>query len=149
MCSSDLDLAALARIREKQEILANRIIREFEGSEIQVLNGRYGPYITDGAKNGKIPKDREPSSLSLAECQEILANAPDKPARGRFGAKKAPAKKAAAKKSVSKAAGDKPPAKKAAAKKSASKKTAVKKAPAKKAAAKKSASKAVAKEASA
>src|SRR5690606_9944530 len=55
---------ALARIREKQELIANRIIREFEGSEIQILNGRYGPYITDGAKNGKIPKDREPSSLS-------------------------------------------------------------------------------------
>ena len=136
---------ALARIREKQEILANRIIREFEGTDIQVLNGRYGPYITDGAKNGKIPKDREPSSLSLEECVEILANAPDKPARGRFGAKKGPAKKAATKK----APAEKTAAKKAPAKKAASKKTAAKKAPAKKAAAKKAVRKSAASKASA
>ena len=126
---------ALARIREKQEIIANRIIREFEGSEIQILNGRYGPYITDGAKNGKIPKDREPASLSLAECQEILANAPARPARGRFGAKKTAAKKAPAKKTAE----GKAPAKKAA------KKTATKKSPAKKAAKKTTAKKAAAK----
>jgi DNA topoisomerase-1 len=129
---------ALARIREKQELIANRIIREFDGSGIQILNGRYGPYITDGAKNGKIPKDREPSSLSLAECQEILANAPARPARGRFGAKKTAAKKAPA----TKAAAAKTPAKKAvkkAAAKKASAKKAAKKATAKKAAAKKSA----------
>ncbi|MCK7595068.1 DNA topoisomerase I [Pseudomarimonas salicorniae] len=129
---------ALARIREKQEILANRIIREFEGSDIQVLNGRYGPYITDGAKNGKIPKDREPSSLSLEECQEILANAPAKPARGRFGAKKTAAKKAPAKKAAEAKAPAKKAAKKAPAKK-ATKKATAKKAPAKKSAAKKSA----------
>jgi DNA topoisomerase-1 len=41
-----------------------------------VLNGRYGPYITDGKKNGKIPKDREPASLTLEECQAIIAAAP-------------------------------------------------------------------------
>jgi DNA topoisomerase I len=155
---------ALARVREKQELIANRIIRQFEGSEVQVLNGRYGAYITDGEKNGKIPKDREPSSLSLAECLEILETAPSKPARGRFGAarKGAPAKKAsnkgvgstaaAAKKAAaSKAAADKPaavkkaPAKKAAAKKAPAKKAvkkAVKKAAAKKAPARKLAAKA-------
>ncbi len=51
---------ALEIIREKQQVEANRIIREFPEAGIQVLNGRYGPYITDGKKNGKIPKDREP-----------------------------------------------------------------------------------------
>ena len=34
-----------------------------------MLNGRYGPYITDKKRNAKIPKDRDPKSLTLAECQ--------------------------------------------------------------------------------
>jgi len=72
---------ALEIIREKREIEANRIIREFPESGIQVLNGRYGPYITDGAKNGKIPKDRDPKSLTLDECKALLAAAPAKGAR--------------------------------------------------------------------
>ena len=72
---------ALELIREKQQAEANRIIREFPESGVQVLNGRYGPYITDGSKNGKIPKDRDPKSLTLEECKAILAAAPAKAAR--------------------------------------------------------------------
>jgi coproporphyrinogen III oxidase len=34
-----------------------------------VLNGRYGPYITDKQRNAKIPKDKDPKSLTLEECQ--------------------------------------------------------------------------------
>jgi DNA topoisomerase-1 len=60
-----------------------------------VLNGRYGPYITDGKKNGKIPKDRDPKSLALEECQAILAAAPER--KGRWGKKTATGKTAAAK----------------------------------------------------
>jgi DNA topoisomerase-1 len=137
---------ALFLIREKEEIAANRIIKQFEGTTVQVLNGRYGPYISDGEMNGKIPKEREPASLTLEECQALLAQG--KPVRkgGRFGrkgaAKKAPAKKvakAAAEASGTKAAA-KAPAKKAGAKKAPAKKSkAVKKPAAKKAAAKKSA----------
>ena len=56
-------------IREKMEIEANRIIREFPEAGIQVLNGRYGPYITDGKRNGKVPKDREPKSLTLEDAR--------------------------------------------------------------------------------
>ncbi|HRO28651.1 MAG TPA: type I DNA topoisomerase, partial [Luteimonas sp.] len=57
-----IDLArAVFLIEEKEEIARNRIIKEFAGSDIQVLNGRYGPYISDGKLNGKIPKDREPA----------------------------------------------------------------------------------------
>ena len=137
---------AVELIRAKEEMIANRTIKTFEGTDIQVLNGRYGPYITDGEKNGKIPKDRDPASLTQAECEALLAEG--KPVRkgGRFGkktaAKKAPAKKAAAKKTTEKAAA---PAKKTAKKatKKAAKK-ATKKAPAKKAA-KKAVKKAAAK----
>jgi DNA topoisomerase-1 len=98
---------ALQLIAEKQQFEANRTIREFAGTDVLVLNGRYGPYITDGKKNGKIPKDREPTSLTLEECQAILAAAPERKGRktGAKGdgdqvaaAKPAPKKKAAAKK---------------------------------------------------
>ncbi|MEO5561243.1 MAG: DNA topoisomerase I [Dokdonella sp.] len=133
---------ALFLIREKAEIAANRIIKDF-GNGIQVLNGRYGPYITDGEKNAKIPKDKEPSELTEAECADLIAAAPFRPKRGggRFGkgkGKNAPAKKAAAKKVVADAAAPKnAAAKKAPAKKAAKKKPAAKKAVAKKAAVKK------------
>jgi DNA topoisomerase-1 len=76
---------ALQLIHEKQQIEANRIIKEFAGSEIQVLNGRYGPYITDGRKNGKIPKERDPKSLTVEECQAIIAAAPER--KGRWAKK--------------------------------------------------------------
>lgn len=123
---------AVELVRAKVEMIANRTIKTFPGTEIQVLNGRYGPYITDGEKNGKIPKDRDPASLTQAECEALLAEG--KPVRkgGRFGkkvaAKKAPAKKAAAKKAAAPAEA---PAKKVAKK---AVKKAAKKAPAKKAA---------------
>ena len=103
-----------------------------------MLTGRFGPYLSDGKLNGKIPKDREPASLSLEEVQQLMAET-GKPARKGFGAKKAVAKKAAVKKapakkaaSTSAAAAKKAPAKKAA-KKAATKKTVVKKAQARKA----------------
>ena len=119
-------------MREKAELIANRTILDF-GNGIQVLNGRYGPYITDGDKNAKIPKDKEPRELTEAECVELLAAAPNRPKRGggRFG--KAKVAKAVAKEPAGKAP------KKAAAKKAPAKKAAAKKAPAKKAAAKKTA----------
>jgi len=80
---------ALELIREKQQIEANRIIREFAGSDVRVLNGRFGPYVTDGKKNGKVPKDRDPKALTLEECQAVLAAAPER--KGRWGRKAAPA----------------------------------------------------------
>jgi len=69
-------------IRLKQEADANRIIQDFPAEGIQVLNGRYGPYITDRKKNAKIPKERDPKLLTLEECRALLAAAPE---RGRFG----------------------------------------------------------------
>ena len=121
-------------LHEKAEIARNRLIASFNDGAIQVLNGRYGPYITDGTKNARIPKDRDPKTLTEAECAELLAAAPVRPARGRFGrgAKSAPTKNSAT--APAKSAAKKAPAKKAGAKKAA------KKAPAKKAVAKKAAS---------
>lgn len=55
---------------------AAREIKNFAVEGIKVLNGHYGPYITDGKKNVKIPKDTEPAKLTLAECQELLTKAP-------------------------------------------------------------------------
>jgi DNA topoisomerase-1 len=91
---------ALELIEEKKIADANRIILDFEEDGIQVLNGRYGPYITDKNKNARVPKDREPKSLTLEECKELLAAAPE---RGRRGKKKtATRKKAATKKKTKK-----------------------------------------------
>src|SRR5690606_23460950 len=73
---------AIELVRAKEEMIANRIIKAFPGTDIQVLNGRFGPYISDGVKNGKIPKDREPTSLTQAECEAWLAEG--KPVR-KFG----------------------------------------------------------------
>ncbi len=83
---------ALEVIRLKQEADANRIIADLGVDNIQVLNGRYGPYITDGKKNAKVPKDREPKSLMLEECRALLAQAPER-GKGRFqrGRRGAPA----------------------------------------------------------
>ncbi len=84
-------------IKAKQEADALRIIQDFPAEGIQVLNGRYGPYITDKKKNAKIPKDREPRSLTLEECRAMLAAAPERGGRfGRWGRGKRAQKPAAA-----------------------------------------------------
>ena len=117
---------ALELVREKKEFEANKHIKSFDGTDIEILNGRYGPYITDGNKNARVPKDREPKSLNLEECEQLLAAAPERKGRKKKAAKKkaAPKKKAAAKKKTVK-------------KKTAKKKTVKKKAAAKKKTAKK------------
>jgi DNA topoisomerase I len=78
---------ALEVIREKEIADANRLILDFPDAGIQVLNGRYGPYITDKARNAKIPKDKDPKGLTLTECQTLLAAAPERGKWGRKGAK--------------------------------------------------------------
>jgi len=117
---------AIFLIEEKEEIARNRIIKTFDGSEIQVLNGRFGPYLSDGKLNGKIPKDREPSSLTLAEAQQLLEDT-GKPVRKGFAAKKTATKKVAAKKVAAKKTVAKKTVKKAA--KKVAKKVAKKAAP--------------------
>ncbi|HYB64986.1 MAG TPA: topoisomerase C-terminal repeat-containing protein, partial [Steroidobacteraceae bacterium] len=76
---------ALEVIRLKQEADAARLIQDFPADGIQVLNGRYGPYVTDKKKNAKVPKERDPKSLTLEECKALLAAAPERGSRfGRF-----------------------------------------------------------------
>jgi DNA topoisomerase I len=96
---------ALEVIKEKEIADANRLILDFPDAGIQVLNGRYGPYITDKERNAKIPKDKEPKSLTLEECQALLAAAPVR-TFGKWGrgAKKGAAAKAKTSKAKGKAA---------------------------------------------
>jgi DNA topoisomerase-1 len=82
-------------IEEKQLADAARTIRDYGVDNIQVLNGRFGPYITDGKRNARIPKDREPASMTLEECQALLAAAPPR-GTSRFGRRKAAPAAAAA-----------------------------------------------------
>ena len=112
---------ALELIAAKKQADLDRILRTFEGTDVQILKGRWGPFITDGNKNARMPKEREPDSMTLEECLAALEAAPEK--RGR--------KKAAKKKTAKKKTGKK----KAAKKKTSKKKTAKKKAAGKKAAA--------------
>lgn len=119
--SISLDEAVLL-IEAKIQADADKIVRSFPGTDVKVLNGRWGPYITDVTTkvNAKIAKNEDPMALTLEECLARLADAPPPKKRGRAGAvKKAPAKKAAAKTAETK----KPAAKKPATKKATAKKT--------------------------
>jgi DNA topoisomerase-1 len=114
---------ALELVEEKKKADAERLILDFDDDGIQVLNGRYGPYITNKEKNARVPKDREPKSLTLEECKALLEAAP---ARGRRGKKKKVAKKSAEKKTAAKKKTKKKVKKKTTRKKAAGKKVAKK-----------------------
>jgi len=96
---------ALELIAAKEKYDAERIIKVFEDSEIQVLNGRFGPYIWNGKKRGKGQKnvtvqkvfgDKEPADLSLEECKKAIeGKIKAKKAKAKKSKKKAPAKKKA------------------------------------------------------
>jgi DNA topoisomerase-1 len=87
---------ALELYTEKLKTEAEKNISDF-GDGVKVLNGRYGPYITDGSKNAKIPKGTEPKDITHEEAKQMLADAPAAKTKGRFAKRKAPAKKAAPK----------------------------------------------------
>lgn len=71
---------ALELYAEKLKAEAEKNIADF-GDGTKVLNGRYGPYITDGTKNAKIPKDTDPKTISHEQALELLSKAPAKPGR--------------------------------------------------------------------
>ncbi len=78
---------ALELYDAKLKAEAEKNIADF-GDGIKVLNGRFGPYITDGTKNAKIPKDTDPKSISHEEAKKLLSEAPAKKARRRTTRKK-------------------------------------------------------------
>nr|MCH9765753.1 topoisomerase DNA-binding C4 zinc finger domain-containing protein [Alphaproteobacteria bacterium] len=104
---------------------AKKVIKELgehptEGGKIEVLDGRYGPYVTHNKINATVPKSSDPASLSVDEAVHLLAERAakvkaKKPAK-KATKKKAPAKKKAASKSKAKSAAKKAPTKKAKAK---------------------------------
>lgn len=84
---------AIELIQNKREAEAQKLIRTFaEEPDMQVLNGRYGPYISYKGSNYKIPKDIEPRDLNLEACFKLIKLQEEKasvsPKRGRFAAKK-------------------------------------------------------------
>ena len=83
---------ALELYAEKLKTEAAKNISDF-GDGIKVLNGRYGPYITDGKKNAKIPKDQKPEEITHEQAKQMIADAPAAKTKGRF-AKRTTATKA-------------------------------------------------------
>lgn len=66
---------AVQLIQDKRQADANKVIKTFdEEPELQVLNGRYGPYITYQKQNYKIPRKLDAASLTLDECRAIIAD---------------------------------------------------------------------------
>jgi len=69
---------AIALIEEKKQKEDKKVIADFPDSGIQVLNGRYGPYLKKGKDNFKIPKKKDPATLSEQDCLDIIAKAEKK-----------------------------------------------------------------------
>lgn len=72
---------ALELYAKKLEAEANKYIQIFDKSGIKVVNGPYGPYITDGKKNARIAKDVDPAKITEAQAKELIAKAPSKKKR--------------------------------------------------------------------
>ncbi|WP_035727327.1 type I DNA topoisomerase [Eisenibacter elegans] len=80
---------AIALIIAKRKADAEKFIKTFdENPEVQVLNGRYGPYIKMGKVNAKIPKDKEAAELTLEECLALVEESKNKPKRSSSSARK-------------------------------------------------------------
>ncbi len=67
---------AIEIVEAKEEADRQKFIKSFDEEDIQVLNGRWGPYIKQGKKNYKIPKDVDPAELTLKDCQAIISAPP-------------------------------------------------------------------------
>jgi DNA topoisomerase-1 len=74
---------AIQIINEKRNAEANKIIHSFENDSIQVINGRYGPYITYDKANYKIPKTVDASKMTLEDVKKIISNEGNKTKSGK------------------------------------------------------------------
>jgi DNA topoisomerase-1 len=110
---------ALELVAAKKQADIDRILRTFDGTDVQILKGRWGPFITDGNKNARMPKEREPDSMTLEECLAALEAAPDKRSRKKAAKKKTAKKKTAKKKTSRKKASGKKATRKKTSKKAA------------------------------
>ena len=80
---------AIILIQQKREQESQRLIKKFdEDDELELLNGRFGPYIAYKKKNYKLPKGSEPASLTLADCMKIVEDADKAPAKKKPARKK-------------------------------------------------------------
>jgi DNA topoisomerase I len=76
---------ALELYAAKLKAEAEKNIADF-GDGVKVLNGRFGPYVTDGTKNAKVPKDTDPKSITHEQAKQMIADAPA--AKKRFARRK-------------------------------------------------------------
>jgi DNA topoisomerase-1 len=93
---------ALELVAAKKQADLDRILRTFDDTDVQILKGRWGPFISDGKKNARMQKDREPDSMTLEECLAALEAAPDKRGRKKAAKKKTSKKKTSKKKTTKK-----------------------------------------------
>ena len=78
---------ALELYEAKLKSEAEKNIADF-GDGIKVLNGRFGPYVSDGKKNAKIPKNTDPKTITHEQAQELLKASPAKKPRRRAAPRK-------------------------------------------------------------
>lgn len=94
---------AIELILAKRKKDAERLIKSFdEDPDVKVLNGRWGPYIEFSKLNVKIPKDKDPKTLTYEECKALADATPQDGKKGRFSKAAKPAAKPAAKKAPAK-----------------------------------------------
>ena len=80
---------AIMLIQQKREQESQRLIKKFdEDDELELLNGRFGPYIAYKKKNYKLPKGSEPASLTFTDCMKIVEDADKAPAKKKPARKK-------------------------------------------------------------
>lgn len=98
----DMDLELAKRLLAEGKVSrggVKKALKEFEGSDIKVLDGRYGPYVNLGKVNVSLPKDKKPEDMTLEECEKMIeekggtVKKKKKPAKKKSSSKKSSTKK--------------------------------------------------------
>jgi DNA topoisomerase-1 len=93
---------ALVVVQEKKEADEKRTIRDFGVDKVRILRGRWGPYVTDGDRNARVPKDEDAEAMTFERCKELLEAAPPRKGRKKKASKKKTSKKTAKKRTSKK-----------------------------------------------